>query len=150
MSAPVWRMVAMTLSRETRWRPSACSASDAAAIALIARKALRRGAVHPLTASPGIRIVDIFLPKNRDRLHDRGASGLANDRARIEERIFGVVLGTRHCQRSEPRDGSSSSPSADEEGERKISPPKIARNPLKNLDSAERIQGNPSFSNPLI
>jgi hypothetical protein len=31
MSAPVWRMVAMTLSSEMRWRPSPCSASDAAA-----------------------------------------------------------------------------------------------------------------------
>jgi hypothetical protein len=41
MSAPVWRMVATTLSSETRWRPSPCSASDAAAIALTAPKALR-------------------------------------------------------------------------------------------------------------
>jgi hypothetical protein len=27
-------------------------------------------------------------------------------------------------------------------------PPKFARNPLISLDSDERIQGNPSFSNP--
>jgi hypothetical protein len=30
----------------------------------------------------------------------------------------------------------------------KIFPPKIARNPLISLNSDERIQGNPSFSNP--
>ena len=33
MSAPVWRIVATTLSRDTRWRPSPCGVSDAAAIA---------------------------------------------------------------------------------------------------------------------
>jgi hypothetical protein len=41
MSAPVWRMVATTLSSETRRRPSPCSASEAAAIALTAPKAFR-------------------------------------------------------------------------------------------------------------
>jgi hypothetical protein len=51
MSAPVWRMVATTLSSETRWRPSPCSASDAAAIAFTAY---------------------IFLPKTRDGLMIEG------------------------------------------------------------------------------
>jgi hypothetical protein len=41
MSAPVWRMVATTLSSETRRLPSPCSASEAAAIALTAPKAFR-------------------------------------------------------------------------------------------------------------
>jgi hypothetical protein len=35
-------------------------------------------------------------------------------------------------------------------GREKFIPAKIPRNPLKRLDSDERIQGNPSFSNPLI
>jgi hypothetical protein len=51
MSAPVWRMVATTLSSETRWRPSPCSATDAAAIAFTAY---------------------IFLPKTRDGLMIEG------------------------------------------------------------------------------
>src|SRR5579863_4617615 len=33
-------------------------------------------------------------------------------------------------------------------GREKFFPRKIRRNPLKSLDSDERIQGNPSFSNP--
>ena len=54
MSAPVWRMVATTLSKETRWRPSPCSASDAAAIALTAPKALR--SMHGNLDQPADRI----------------------------------------------------------------------------------------------
>jgi hypothetical protein len=38
----------------------------------------------------------------------------------------------------------------DQEGAIKNLTPKVARNPLKSLDSDERIQGNPSFSNPSI
>jgi hypothetical protein len=37
-----------------------------------------------------------------------------------------------------------------QEAETKNPAPKIARNTLKRLDSDERIQGNPSFSNPQI
>jgi hypothetical protein len=40
-------------------------------------------------------------------------------------------------------------PAARAKGRAKIIPAKIQRNPLKRLDSHERIQGNPSFSNPL-
>ena len=41
MSAPVWRIVRMTLSSETLWLPSPASASRAALIALTAPIALR-------------------------------------------------------------------------------------------------------------
>src|SRR5208337_3688690 len=41
MSAPVWRIVAITLSSDTMCRPSPCKASEAAAIAFTPPKALR-------------------------------------------------------------------------------------------------------------
>src|SRR3984957_20670635 len=66
-SAPVWRIVATTLSSETRWVPSPCSASDAAAIALTAPKAFRCRLAYPSRKSVN-RIPDNFLPKTRDGL----------------------------------------------------------------------------------
>jgi hypothetical protein len=67
--------------------------SDAPAIALTAPKALHRSAVHPMTANPGTRIIDIFLPKMGGRPHDGRASGLANDRPGLKEKISEVDSG---------------------------------------------------------
>jgi hypothetical protein len=47
-----------------------------------------------------------------------------------------------------PQAFRSGGSAAAEKAARNILPAKIPRNPLKSLDSDERIQGNPSFSNP--
>ena len=62
-----WRMVATTLSKDTRRHPWPCSANDAAAIALTAPKALRPKRCPPHRKSVNGN-TDIFLPETRGDL----------------------------------------------------------------------------------
>ena len=62
------------------------------------------------------------------------------ERTRLLEKI------NRLADNLQPADGEPAAPMADERT--KIFSPKFPHKPLKRLDSDEKIQGNPSFSNP--
>jgi hypothetical protein len=90
---------------------------------------------------------DIFLPKTGGGPMLEG-SGPADNRTRIEERTSDIDSGNiAPSDLGWLRGQPSEVPRRPGKGA-KIFPQKISRNPLIRLDSDERIQGNPSFSNP--
>jgi hypothetical protein len=93
-SAPVWRMVARTLSSETRCVPSPRSASDVAAIALTAPKVFHWRAAYPCHCKSVNRIPDNFLPKTRGGLMMGELRDRRTTRLRLKEKISDGYLKT--------------------------------------------------------
>jgi hypothetical protein len=91
-------------------------------------EAIGRGELKAV--APLIKVID-RLDKHQDTVVAKHSYG-PEERQRLLDKVNRIVVNRTPRERTPP----------------KITRPKFPRKPLKRLDSDERIQGNPSFSNP--